>query len=155
MQLNNCSEWALCSVRMPLLFLWCIILKNKNRWPGNEAMWMQCGQLWFVQVTSYKDHRLTGVQVTYTYHSEYTAWLLDAECLHYLEHIHNALCLATLNSIDEWTEHPTPTHCITVCVRVCSVFVCACVGVCVHVCVCVCVGVCDGRRGLNWISLDI
>ena len=36
-----------------------------------------------------------------TYHSKHTAWLLDAECLHYLEHIHNALCLATLSGIDE------------------------------------------------------
>ena len=49
------------------------------------------------------------------YHSEHTAWLLDAECLHYLEHIHNALCLATLHGTDEWTEHSTPAHCITVC----------------------------------------
>ena len=44
---------------------------------------------------------IMNVQVTYTYHSEHTAWLLDAECLHYLEHIHNALCLATLSGIDE------------------------------------------------------
>jgi len=33
------------------------------------------------------------------YHSEHTAWLLDAECLHYLEHIHNALCLAGFSGI--------------------------------------------------------
>ena len=50
-----------------------------------------------------------------TYNSEHTAWLLNAECLHYLEHINNALCLATLNGTDERTEHSTPAHCITVC----------------------------------------
>ena len=38
------------------------------------------------------------------------------KCLHHLEHIHDALCLATLHGTDEWTEHPTPAHCITVCV---------------------------------------
>ena len=44
---------------------------------------------------------VTSMQVTHTYHSGHTAWLLDAKCLHYLEHIHNALCLATLSGIDE------------------------------------------------------
>ena len=42
-----------------------------------------------------------NMQVTHTYHSEHTAWLLDAECLRYLEHINNALCLATLSGTDE------------------------------------------------------
>ena len=46
-------------------------------------------------------HPLISMQVTHTYHSEHTAWLLDAKCLHYLEHIHNAFCLATLSGIDE------------------------------------------------------
>jgi len=45
---------------------------------------------------------------------------LDAECLHYLEHIHNALCLATLNGINEWTEYHT--HQLTV--SLCVVYVC-------------------------------
>jgi len=44
---------------------------------------------------------IVNVQVTHTYNSEHTAWLLDTECLHYLEHIHSGLCLATLSGIDE------------------------------------------------------
>ena len=35
------------------------------------------------------------------YHSEHTAWFLDAECLHHLENIHNALCLAAFSGINE------------------------------------------------------
>ena len=62
------------------------------------------------------------------YHSEHTAWFLDAECLHHLEHIHNALCLAAFSGIDQRTEHPTPTHRVTACGR----SVCVCVCVCVH-----------------------
>ena len=67
------------------------------------------------------------------YHSVYAAWFLDAECLHHLEHIHNALCLAAFSGIDERTEHPTPTHCVTtcsanyMCVCMCTSYVCMCV----------------------------
>ena len=49
------------------------------------------GYSWMIELT----------QVTRTYHSEHTAWLLYAECLHYLKHIHNTLCLATLHGTDE------------------------------------------------------
>ena len=55
------------------------------------------------------------------YHSKHTAWFLNAECLHHLEHIHNALCLAAFSGIDERTENSTPTHCITR-----YIFVCMC-----------------------------
>ena len=50
---------------------------------------------------------------TQAYHSEHTAWFLDAECLHHLEHIHNTLCLTAFSGIEVRTEHSTPTHCIT------------------------------------------
>jgi len=76
--------------------------------------------------------------ITEAYHSEHTAWFLDAECLHHLEHIHNALCLAAFSGIDERTEHSTPTHCITT--RYIFMFTCMYghVFMCVWVCVCVC-----------------
>ena len=86
------------------------------------------------------------------YHSEHTAWLLDAECLHYLEHIHNPLCLAGFSGIDERTEHPTLTHCITAC----STCVCVCVGVCAYVYECVqitCIGTCKHKVWIQCIRV--
>ena len=87
------------------------------------------------------------------HHREHTAWFLDAECLHHLEHIHNALRLAAFSGIDQRTKHPTPTHRVTVCVCVCvCMCVCMCVCTCVYwyhytklLCVCVYASVCNGR----------
>ena len=45
-----------------------------------------------------------------THHSSHCSWLLDAQCLHHLEHIHCALCLTALNAVQQSTEHSTPTH---------------------------------------------
>ena len=78
---------------------------------------------WEVILLLYSTWKWLPTTCTHAYHSEHTAWLLDAKCLHHLEHIHNALCLTTLHGTDEWTEHSTPAYCITVS----SVCVCVCV----------------------------
>jgi len=77
--------------------------------------------------------------IAQAYHSKHTAWFLDAECLHHLEHIHNALYLAAFSGIDESTEHPTPTHCITTG----DDFVCMCIYVHVFMCVWMCICACS------------
>jgi len=73
--------------------------------------------------------------IAQAYHSEHSAWFLDTKCLHHLEHIHNALCLAAFSGID---RTPTPTHCITTWDEI----VCMCMYVhvlmCVWMCVCAC-----------------
>ena len=76
--------------------------------------------------------------ITQAYHSEHNAWFLDAECLHRLEHIHNALCLAAFSGIDERTEHSTPTHCITTWDDFVCTYMYLHVFMCVWVCMCMC-----------------
>ena len=82
MQLNNCSEWALCSVWMLPLFVWCIILNANRRTKTGDLGTRLCEWKWNavscdlyrLLVTKTILVRLTGMQVTHTYHSEYTAW---------------------------------------------------------------------------------
>jgi len=48
-----------------------------------------------------------------SYHHWYTAWFVNAEGLHCLKHIHNPLCLAAFNRVDESTEYSTASYSVT------------------------------------------
>ena len=48
-----------------------------------------------------------------THHCLYHPWFLNSKCLDCLKDINNALCLATLDAIQQGTEHPTSADGVT------------------------------------------